>query len=45
MVEIQIVRPIAIILNLITNIQFITLFISYKIIIKQINIVNCNIHT
>lgn len=45
MVEIKIVRPTAVILNLITNIQFITLFISYKIIIKQIYTVNCNIHT
>lgn len=38
MVENQIIQPIdiAILLNLITNIHFITLFISYFIIIKEI---------
>lgn len=36
MVENQIVQPIAILFNLITNIHFIALFISYFIIIKEI---------
>lgn len=36
MVENQIVQPISILLNLIKNIHFITLFISYFIIIKEI---------
>lgn len=36
MVENQIVQPIFILLNLITNIHFITVFISYFIIIKEI---------
>lgn len=36
MAENQIVQPLAILLNLITNIHFITLFISYFIIIKEI---------
>lgn len=36
MVENQIVQPMVILLNLITNIHFITLFISYFIIIKEI---------
>lgn len=36
MVENQIVQPISILLNLITKIHFIALFISYFIIIKEI---------
>lgn len=36
MVENQIVQPLDNLLNLITNIHFITLFISYFIIIKEI---------